>query len=72
MFGDVTRNQRPYENAHESCTAVHPGGLLHLIVQDLTEDRRPKDQISKVEAYQKLMDIKPNSGETPKKTIEKS
>ena len=52
---------------HKTRTVEHPGGLMHLIVQELMEENYNKDQINKVEALHKLMCIKLNPGRNLKK-----
>ena len=51
-------------------TEEYPGGLAHVIINNLIEEYQPRDQMSKVEAQKKLMAIKLESGENPNRIFE--
>ena len=56
--------------SHKVFAVERPGGLAHLIAQKLMEEHSPKDQISKLEAKWKFMDVKLNPSKNLKKTYE--
>ena len=57
--------------AYETMDDNWPGGLAYKVVEKLKEVYQPKDNITEVDLYEKLMAVKMKKKEDPKKLFEK-
>ena len=64
------KNQADISLAYETMTDEWPGGLAYKVVEKLMEIYKPEDNISEVEVYEKLMEVKMNKKDDPKVLFE--
>ena len=56
--------------AYETMSDDWPGGLAYEVVEKLLEIYKPKDNITEVEVYERLLDVKMKNKEDPKTLFE--
>jgi len=67
---NALKTQADISMAYDAMDADWPGGLAHKVVKNLEAVYRPKDTVTEVEVYTKLLGVKMKENENPKTLFE--
>lgn len=66
----VVKSQADISITYETMTDEWPGGLAHEVMEMIMEVYKPQDDITEVELYEKLLNVKMKKNEDPKTLFE--